>query len=124
MENRDIMYVWEDTDFEEDISEIIACMVWREMEKEDIVGYVLDVAERQPVLYKNFDMRSLMEMVDSVYADDRYDENGDISDTLQKVFLKYIDFEGLTKDLEKVCLYYPQGEEYTITEQDWEDYNK
>lgn len=122
MENRDIMYVWDDTNFESELGEVINTLIEEELEKEDIIGYVLDVAEKQPVLYKNFDIRSLMQMLENNFADDRYDEDGDIADKLQKVFLKHIDFENLTKDLEEVCLYYPEGEEYTITEEDYNDY--
>lgn len=122
MENRDIMYVWDDTNFESELGEVINTLIEEELEKEDIIGYVLDVAEKQPVLYKNFDIRSLMQMLENNFADDRYDENGDIADKLQKVFLKHIDFENLTKELEEVCLYYPEGEEHTITEEDYNDY--
>ena len=124
MENRDIMYVWDDTNFETGVSEVIEAMIWQDMEKDDIIGYVLDIAEKQPVLYKNFDIRSLMQVIENNFADDRYDENGDVADKLQKVFLKHIDFENLTKELEDVYLYYPEGEEYTITEEDWNDFNK
>lgn len=124
MENRDIMYVYNDICFESELGEVINALVEDDLEKEDIIGYVLDVAEKQPVLYKNFDIRSLMQMLENNFADDRYDENGDIADRLQRVFLKHIDFENLTKELEEVCLYYPEGKEYTITEEDWNDFNK
>ena len=123
MENKDIMYVWDDTNFESDLGEVINTLIEDDLEKEDIVGYVLDVAEKQPVLYKNFDIRSLMQVIQNNFEDDRYDEGGSIADTLKEVFLKHIDFENLTKELEEVCLYYPEGKEYIITEEDYNNNN-
>lgn len=115
------MYVYNDTQFGSELGEVIDSLVEDGLEKENIVGYKLDIAERRPVLGKNFDIKSLMGMIDDVYGDEHYDEAWDVSEKLSRVFKKHIDFEALSKDLEEVYLYYPEGEEYAITEQDYED---
>ena len=92
-----------------------------DMDKEDIVGYKLNILKLEPVLYKGFNLSYLMEVIDAQFGDDRYDEDGSISETLEKVFKKHINFETLSKDLEKVSLFYDSGEYYTITEDDYEE---
>lgn len=116
MEEKDIMYVYNDIYFEKDLQEVISNLISDGLEMEEVIGYKLDVAEKEPVLHKDFDIRSLMEMLDNNFRDDRYDEEGSISDTLRKVFEKHIDFKALTTELENVVLYYPNGKTYIITD--------
>ena len=100
--------------------ECIHYMIEDDTPKEHIVGYKLIILKLEPVLYKDFDLSYLMEIIDNQFGDDRYDEDGSISETLEKVFKKHIDFKTLNKDLEKVSLFYDSGEYYTITEEDYE----
>lgn len=124
MENKDIMYLYNDHYFESDLWQVIDNLInIEELTKEQIIGFKLDIGEKEPVLYKDFDLNYLMEVIGSSFSDERYDEEGNIGDTLRAVFAKHIDFKSLTEDLEKVCLYYPNGKEYEITEEDWNDYN-
>lgn len=125
MENRDIMYVYNDTNFEIDINEIICALIEREeLSKEEIIGYKLDIAEKEPILYKDFDLSYLMEIIDGQFGDDRYDENGYVSDRIAEVFKKHINFKTLQEELNETCLYYVGNETYTITEEDYNNYNQ
>jgi len=123
MEKLDVMYVYDDDRFVDSICDVIEALKEEDIEDEDIVGYKVDIAEREPVMYKDFNLMSIMEMVDSYYGDDRYDEDGTISEKLEEIFKKHIDFEALNKDLEEVCLYYPNGKTHTITQEDLNYYN-
>ena len=99
--------------------ECIQCMIEDDTPKEHIVGYKLNILKLEPVLGKDFDLIDLMVIIDNYFGDDRYDEDGSVSKTLEKVFKKHIDFETLNKDLEEVSLFYDSGEYYTITEDDY-----
>lgn len=122
MGEKEIMYVYNDIYFEEDLSEVISSLVDDGFNMEEVIGYKIDIAEKEPVLHKNFDIESFMDMVDNNFHYERYDENGDISANLRKVFEKHIDFKALTEELEKVVLYYPNGKKHIITDEDYNNY--
>jgi len=123
MEKEEFMYVHNDIYYESDLSEVINYLVETDqLKKEDIIGYKVDIAEKEPVMYKNFDIDYLMDIIDGNFGDDRYDEDGDVSDNIRNVFKKHVNFEELKKDLEKICLFYQNGKSHTITEDDWNNY--
>jgi len=128
MKNRDIMYVYHDIYFESDVYEVIEALFNDDLRKEEIVGYKLDVAEKEPIIYKEVTADFLMELIDSAYGDDRYDEEGEYAPKKIKAVLeKEIDFTKLNAALKQECMYYPKGETYVITEEDfncWYDQNK
>ena len=109
MENRDIMYVWDNTNFESELGEVINALIEDELEKEDIIGYVLDIAEKEQAI--DDDAIYEMEGVLQNRCEDRFDENEYLENKLKKIFDQFRDIK----------MYYPSGETYTITE---EDYNE
>lgn len=110
MENRDIMYVWDDTNFESELGEVINYLIdTEELEKEDIIGYKLDIAEKEQAI----DEKTISKMQDILHnrCEDRYDSGDYLEDKIREVFDK----------LKAIEMYYPSGENYIITEEDYND---
>jgi len=111
MKDRDIMYVYNDDKFERALYEVINYLIEvDELEKEDIVGYKLDVAEKEQAI----DEKTINKMWDIIQnrCEERYDSGTYLEDKLDKIF----------EQLKAIQMYYPSGETYTITEEDYNDY--
>lgn len=105
------MYVYDDTRFDNSLWEVINYLIdVEELEKEDIVGFVLDVAEKE----QSVDDEIINEMADLLYdrCEDRFDDNEYLENKLKKIFDQF----------RNIKMYYPSGETYTITEEDYNDY--
>ena len=128
MKNRDIMYVYNDIYFESDVYEVIEALFNDELTKEQIIGYKLDVAEKEPIIKKTLNSDFFMEHLDNYFGEDRYDEDSEYAPKKLKVILeRNINFEKLNAELKEECMYYPKGETYVIDEEDfngWYEGNK
>ena len=120
MRSRNIMYAFNDYYFESEIEEVVGNLYEvGELPKEDIISYKVDVCEHEPVITSTIDIEYLMEWVFDKWGEERYDENHSAEDRIQAVFEKHINFQAINEELEKIKLYYPSGETYIITEEDY-----
>lgn len=119
--NRDIMYVYQDIYFENEVYKVIEALFNDGLLKDEIIGYKLDIAEKEPIIKKEITVNFFMDFIDSYFGDDRYDEEGEYAPKkLEKIFKENIDFDKLNAALKEECMYYPSGETYVIDEEDWQ----
>jgi len=80
------------------------------MHRKKLVGYKLDVAEKEQAI----DEKTINKMWDIIQnrCEERYDSGTYLEDKLDKIF----------EQLKAIQMYYPSGETYTITEEDYNDY--
>jgi hypothetical protein len=105
------MYIYDDDRFEKDLYEVINYLIEvDELEKEDIIGYKLDIAEKEQAI----DEKTISKMEEILHnrCEERYDSGTYLEDRIQEIFDK----------LKTIEMYYPSGETYTITEEDYNDY--
>lgn len=108
MAEENIIYSYNDGETsDESFEEIIAYMIDEEVEPEYIVGTKLDVCK----LSRCISDETLSEMGEILYnrEEDSFDENDYLENKLTKIWESF-------KSLE---MYYPTGETYTITEEDY-----